>query len=267
MVILVPAGCRPSPKPSSILQQVGLTTRRRWPWFTNVFQGDNCKVISDLEFCSDVAYSVPANEEKFNTTSLAKKYDDYAKAMYGHFEKVLMQIPCEAPATSKYSLARSCEDCKVAYKNWLCTVAMPRCEDLEDPKNKGTLPRNLGQAFPNGTTLDDERIKKLRGRSGIAVMSSRNQWIDDEIAPGPYREVLPCDDVCYQLVQSCPAKLEFDCPLPDGDDGMFSMSYAERDGEGSCNALGSTIGNAGSVALVARGLLLAALVVSGAALL
>lgn len=230
-------------------------------------QGNNCKVITDLDFCSDVGYSVPANEEKFNTTSLAKKYDDYAKTMYGHFEKVLQQIPCESPITSKYSLARTCEDCKVAYKNWLCTVAMPRCEDFFGSENRHALERNLGQQFPNGTALDETLVDDLRQRTGVAVMSSRSEWIDEEIAPGPYKEVLPCDDVCYQLVQSCPAKLEFKCPLPGADDGMFSMSYAQRGDEGSCNALGSPIQSTGAAKLAARGLLLAALVVSGVALL
>ena len=37
--------------------------------------------------------------------------------------------------------------------------------------------------------------------------------IDRDIQPGPYREVLPCVDLCYSLVQSCPASLQFVCPL------------------------------------------------------
>lgn len=37
--------------------------------------------------------------------------------------------------------------------------------------------------------------------------------IDTDIHPGPYKEVLPCSDLCYSLVQSCPASLQFVCPL------------------------------------------------------
>ena len=37
--------------------------------------------------------------------------------------------------------------------------------------------------------------------------------IDTDIQPGPYKEVLPCVDLCYSLVQSCPASLQFVCPL------------------------------------------------------
>lgn len=234
--------------------------------YANTLLGDNCKVITDLDFCSDVEYSVPANEERFNTTALAKKYDDYAKAMYENFEKVLQQIPCEAPVISKYSLARSCDDCKVAYKNWLCTVAMPRCEDFFDSDNPHVLERNLGQDFPNGTSLDKALVDRLRREKGPAVMASRNAWIDEEIAPGPYKEVLPCDDVCNQLVQSCSAQMQFNCPLPDGDDRMFSKSYARRVDERSCNALGSPI-KSDSARLAVSGAFFVALMLSGMALL
>ena len=37
--------------------------------------------------------------------------------------------------------------------------------------------------------------------------------IDDVIRPGPYKELLPCKDICYNLTRSCPAALQFACPL------------------------------------------------------
>lgn len=37
--------------------------------------------------------------------------------------------------------------------------------------------------------------------------------IDTTIKPGPYKELLPCKDICYNLVRSCPAALQFVCPL------------------------------------------------------
>ncbi|KAI5461106.1 stretch-activated Ca2+-permeable channel component-domain-containing protein [Mariannaea sp. PMI_226] len=201
--------------------------------------GTNCKVITNLEFCNEIQWAVPGNDKNFNNTALAKKYDDYAKAMYANFEKALMQIPCEVSSTSRYSLAKSCNDCKEAYKQWLCTVALPRCEDVASNSTIGIY-RNVNQAFPNGTRLPEAQRKEL-GQTP-AYNASRNSWIDTMIMPGPYKELLPCDDVCYAVVQSCPAAIGFTCPQPNNP--SFNYSYARRNknpgGEVTCNFPGET---------------------------
>lgn len=190
-------------------------------------------MVTDLEFCNEIQYAVPGNDNKYNSTALAQAYDDYAKKMYANFETVMMQIQCETSSTSMYSLARNCNDCKAAYKKWLCTVSIPRCEDFAS-SNRFALTRNAGQAFPNGTLLADDV------RDPLVAMpysnASRNPFIDSEIQPGPYKEILPCDDVCYEVVQSCPAKIGFKCPQPDS--VSFAYSYGQRDKNGSmvsCN--------------------------------
>jgi len=68
--------------------------------------------------------------------------------------------------------------------------------------------------------------------------SSRNQKIDTEIKPGPYNEVLPCKELCYGLVQSCPAALQFSCPLPRyGLNNSYGDWYTDGVGPGqvTCN--------------------------------
>lgn len=164
--------------------------------------------------------------------ALAKKYDDYAKEMYQNFEKALMQVQCEAPSTKAYSLMKSCDDCRKSYKKWLCTVAMPRCEDYSTVDSYSIV-RNAGQPFPNGTMLPAEDLEKFKEP---AFNSSRNKFIDENIAPGPYKELLPCDDLCYDVVQSCPSVLEFACPLRSFRE--YPSSYAKRDPDGrevTCN--------------------------------
>ncbi|KAG9818558.1 hypothetical protein KCU77_g17340, partial [Aureobasidium melanogenum] len=52
---------------------------------------------------------------------------------------------------------------------------------------------------------DSDAFRQTYG-SVRATNSSRNPTIIvDTIAPGPYKEVLPCQDLCYSLVRSCPA--------------------------------------------------------------
>lgn len=198
-----------------------------------VYIATNCKVVTDLDFCDEIQYAVPGNDDKFNNTELAKAYDKYAQGMYTNFIKVMQQIQCETDNTSRYSLARTCDDCKIAYKRWLCTVSIPRCEDFTGGSTFG-MARNVGQPYPNGTKLADSVLAEFEKNPWNNA--SRNVFIDQEIQPGPYKEILPCEDICYQVVQSCPAQIGFTCPQP----GMksFSYSYGVRDTDDttvSCN--------------------------------
>lgn len=194
--------------------------------------GTTCKVVADLEFCDEVQYAVPGSDKFSNGTELARVYDDYARKMYSSFEKVMMQIACEADPTSQYSLVSNCDDCMDAYKRWLCTVAVPRCEDYTSP-SAFAIKRNVGQPFPNGTMLPDSEIESLSSKVYHNV--SRNRFIDEEIAPGPYKEILPCEEICYEVVQKCPAAIGFKCPRPKMT--AFNVSYGRRDDEDSlaCN--------------------------------
>ncbi|GKT85069.1 calcium influx-promoting protein ehs1 [Colletotrichum tofieldiae] len=62
--------------------------------------GENCKIITDLQFCNETEYAVPANANKMNITQLAQFYDNYARDMYANFQKQLAQVACEARQSS-----------------------------------------------------------------------------------------------------------------------------------------------------------------------
>jgi calcium channel MID1 len=197
-----------------------------------------CTFIFNLTVCTETRYAVPGNSTKYpNGTALAAFYDDYTRTMWDNFDKVLQQTPCEAPPTQKYSLAKGCDDCKQAYKDWLCSVAIPRCEDFSSP-DETLLMRNINAAFPDGS-LVDQKIRTQLGQFR-AYNSSRNVEIDTEVEPGPYKEVLPCDYLCYDLVKSCPASMGFSCPLPNSK-YSFNTSYATQNRKKplSCNYPGS----------------------------
>jgi calcium channel MID1 len=220
----------------------------------------NCAVIFNLSFCDSVAYAVPANPINFTVTNLTNFYDSGAQAAYVNFSLNLQQIPCEIDSTGQYSLVRTCDDCKNAYKSWLCSVMIPRCMDFSS-----TAPylqeRNLVQPFPNGTTIDPARISEVKNI--LYLNSSRNLAIDTTVYPGPYKELLPCDDLCYGIVQSCPAAMGFDCATP-GQLG-FNHSYGVRQaGNLTCNYPGAVYNmNGGSVRGVPFTLIVAASVLLG----
>lgn len=180
--------------------------------------------------------------------------------MYDNFNKSLSQIACEMPSNQRYSLTRNCSDCAAAYKDWLCLVTIPRCEDFSN--NASYLqPRAVGQPFPDNSTLDAATLARFP--NSTRFNSSRNPLIDQVVNPGPYKELLPCDDLCYKLVQNCPAAMQFGCPLP-GQVG-FDGNYATHNPSGglTCNFPGSAHFPSGSgrSAGLDWGLLLAAVVV------
>ncbi|KAK6077346.1 calcium influx-promoting protein ehs1 [Seiridium cupressi] len=204
---------------------------------------NTCMVISNLTFCDQTAYSVPGNEQKYSgdkIEELKSFYDDYAKQMYDNFSKAMMQVQCNTTNTSKYSLAKGCDDCKTAYKNWVCSVAIPRCEDFSKPDDFLQM-RNIMAPFPDGSRVEPN-LQQQYGMT-IAYNSSRSPRIDDEVQPGPYKEVLPCDDLCYDVVQSCPAVLSLGCPQPGmvGFETSYGRRQAETDGTSNvtCNYPGS----------------------------
>ncbi|EMD87618.1 hypothetical protein COCC4DRAFT_134557 [Bipolaris maydis ATCC 48331] len=176
---------------------------------------DSCQVLFDLDFCDSVAYAVPSNASfKFNDTALAEIYDNQAREYYANFTKSLAQVACDAKPESQYSLARTCADCERDYKNWLCMVLIPRCEDWTAKKSY-LQPRNINAPFANGSVpLRDEVALQFNATypENVGFTQSRNPLIDELIKPGPYREMKPCEYICFDIVRSCPANLGFACP-------------------------------------------------------
>ena len=216
----------------------------------------------NLSFCSEVAYAVPSNPDKFSPTTglpdLAATYDQNAATWYQVFNYSLQQIPCNTTSSAQYSLARNCDDCASAYKQWLCAVTIPRCDDFSSTA-PWLMPRNTAQNFVNGSSMTfSASIPSGPGLGGqmmldsaalsnlVATNSSRNPLIDQTIEPGPYKEVLPCEDLCYDIVQSCPAILGFGCPIPGKG---LELSYGRRSNDSgiiTCSYLGAAYYLSGS---------------------
>lgn len=167
-----------------------------------------------------------------SVNALRDIYDDYASQYWGNFKKSLQQIQCNTSQESMFSLATDCDKCEKAYRQWLCSVTIPRCEDFSNDA-KYLKVRNAGQDFLNGTSLPADSPY----RKSVATNNSRNQLIDEKIKPGPYKEVLPCQDICHDLVRNCPSALGFGCP-----EGKYlNESYGFRDPSGivTCSYLGA----------------------------
>ncbi|KAI0471988.1 stretch-activated Ca2+-permeable channel component-domain-containing protein [Xylariaceae sp. FL0804] len=227
---------------SGILARTSDTTAQKKR--DNGASGAAATVFKPTQFSTkqtDTEYAVPGNPETFpNAAALGQFYDEFTQGMYRNFEFALQQYPCQAEPIRQYSLVKNCDDCKTAYKNWLCSVAIPRCEDFSTPDQEGVYlqPRRVNTPFANGTLLPESI--RANSTDNRARNSSRNPAIDTQVQPGPYKELLPCNDLCYDLIKSCPAAMGFGCPMP-GAPYSFSTSYGLRT-EGmnlSCNYPGA----------------------------
>lgn len=179
---------------------------------------------------------------KNNDTELGKLYDDEAKKYFTNFNNSLAQIACETVSEAQYSLARTCDDCRTDYKNWLCSVMIPRCEDWTD--NAPWLqPRRINEPLADGSVTYNGNVSaefNATHRDRFAFKQSRNPMIDEIIQPGPYKELLPCEDLCFDIVRSCPAKLGFACPISPARE----LSYGKKDPTGNalhCSFPGAVI--------------------------
>jgi calcium channel MID1 len=205
----------------------------------------NCKIIYDLPFCSNVAYAVPSNATA-ERAELVDFYDNNAAALYQNFSFSLQQIPCNTSSSAQYSLARNCDDCARDYKTWLCAVTIPRCTDFSTPNTPDfnfLMPRAVGQPSIDGDQVNLEAAGlNTSYTQRTYTNSSRVSLIDSVIKPGPYKELLPCEELCYNLVQSCPAALGFGCPkqgfMIQRSYGAYDPDRLLTDGTWTCNYLG-----------------------------
>ncbi|KAF2688610.1 calcium channel subunit Mid1 [Lentithecium fluviatile CBS 122367] len=221
------------------LVRAGGEVFKQFTWKTKA--DDSCQVIFNLDFCNSVAYAVPSSPEfKLDDDRLKKLYDDQAKAYYRNFSNALDQVACDTASTAQYSLARNCNDCRRDYKAWLCSVLIPRCKDWN--ANETFLQeRNINARLEDGTVPHADNLTKEFNqtfRERFAYSRSRNPMVDQVIKPGPYKELLPCEDLCFDLVRSCPAQLGFACP----NSPARELSYGRRNTTSlTCNFPGAVV--------------------------
>ena len=159
---------------------------------------DACSLIFGLDFCSDVAYSVPTSSFSVgNKTLMAQTYDHIAEALYANFSKALQLISCDADKDARYSPVMTCDDCAEAYRDWVCAVSIPRCS----------------------TTSSQYYIHRDKSHN-------RNDYLNKFIKPlDDYYEILPCIDMCYTLVRNCPSDFQFSCPNDLTTEDLLYQSY------------------------------------------
>ncbi|CEH12882.1 Stretch-activated cation channel Mid1 [Ceraceosorus bombacis] len=173
---------------------------------------DNCRLVYDVPFCPNVAYAIPIGPQ-VSTDNALSTINRTVSPNLSNFTQLLGTFPCGDPYFGPYSGVKDCGDCLDAYQDWLCAVAMPRCVDaLDDPNIQSAAAQNstvlTGGPMSANTDLLPYVVNRRDGRN-----ESRQTYVDDELSPGTYGELLPCIYTCYFVSRSCPAPLvQWSCP-------------------------------------------------------
>lgn len=207
---------------------------------------NTCRLVYDVPFCPQVAYSIPIGPDLPTTRALAV-INETVTPNYANFSKTISTFPCDDAYFGTYSSVRGCEDCTRAYQDWLCAVTMPRCTD--------PIPVGPSSNFSNLSAASSD-VYQLTGRpSGLNtdlkpyvvnrnITTSRQSYFGNDLqVTATYGEVLPCLYTCLFVQRNCPSPLvQWTCPTWDitaqADYGTFADSGAKGLGAGENGGAG-----------------------------
>lgn len=199
---------------------------------------DSCRLVFDVPACPAVAYAVPA-PTSLATEDLLSFFNETISASFANFSRTLTTFPCDKNPYGLYSVVSKCSDCADAYRDYLCAVTMPRCDDAPagSPLNS-TLPDQYGSAgnllaswaLPSSYQTSLLRTDPFASRTPLFGPRNLSTTLPDLFSrsypptaenlaretPFPYTEIPPCLDVCNLVQARCPPFLQFVCPKSDG---------------------------------------------------
>ena len=196
-------------------------------------RSDNCRLVYDVPFCPNVAYSIPVNPS-ISTSAALSVIEAVVDPQYSNFSATIDTFACGSREFGMYSYVQTCDTCKKSYQDWLCAVAMPRCTDpLQDPETQSRATQDGTELTGAPTGLNTQLLPYIvnRNGNGTSALKSRLPFIDQQLRPGFYGELLPCIYTCYFVERTCPPLIKWGCPIWDitaqRDYGTFADSGAE----------------------------------------
>ncbi|KAG0143156.1 hypothetical protein CROQUDRAFT_49229 [Cronartium quercuum f. sp. fusiforme G11] len=170
---------------------------RLWPYVNfKTKNTNNCKLLYDLDFCPELAYSVPSPPNLNSTNQLISTYKSIIETNINNFTTVLSTYPCNNDTSGRYSFVTGCDDCKRSYINWACSIILPRCTD--DPPDLSSSSQLILRNDPT---------------------TSRTPFFNFS-----YTELLPCISLCTLVSATCPPFLSWNCPTYSNQDYQ-DLSY------------------------------------------
>ncbi|XP_055706672.1 uncharacterized protein LOC129803872 isoform X2 [Phlebotomus papatasi] len=134
--------------------------------------------------------------------------DALATRITCEFTEILVRYDCRQP----YSIINHCEDCKEAYRRWVCSTLIPYFAEMKDVKNNETT--QGGKFSVEAKSRVDRSIQTNHNRFGETDENSLTEVLKRSRRKSktrtPRRRIRPCLSVCQTVEQKCPYMLPGD---------------------------------------------------------
>ncbi|XP_059612671.1 uncharacterized protein LOC132259137 [Phlebotomus argentipes] len=132
--------------------------------------------------------------------------DALATRITCEFTEILVRYDCRQP----YSIINHCEDCKEAYRRWVCSTLIPYFAEMKDVKHNETTEGGKIEA----KSRVDRSIQTNHNRFGETDENSLTEVLKRSRRKSktatPRRRIRPCLSVCQTVEQKCPYMLPGD---------------------------------------------------------
>lgn len=194
-----------------------------------------CTLVHSLPFCPSVSWAAPFPPLDGGGGNAATTYtaDNFPAPLLetfinslSNFSASLLTFPC---GRDLYSVVQNCSSCERAYRQWLCSVLIPRCGESgsnpgeNDPKipPPALVDRSIGSAniTANSPRIDQAAFSTNGNGNGVTN----------------YQELLPCLETCHAVDRSCPPSLQWVCPRQGiNAERSYGVGYIDQQGEEVC---------------------------------
>ncbi|CAD6907843.1 unnamed protein product [Tilletia controversa] len=177
----------------------------------------NCRLVTGLDFCPSVAYSIPIAPGVDLAIAIAAANLTITPNM-ANFTRTVDTFPCGDSYYGQYSFVSTCTDCKNAYRDWLCATVLPRCTDpVRDPALQSAASQTGAELTGANSGTNTRLLPYVVNRNVNGNKNSRQPYVDALLNPGTYGELLPCIYTCHFVSRACPpiAGWSWRCPVWD----------------------------------------------------
>lgn len=169
---------------------------------------ENCRLLSNVDICPDLAYATPIGPG-VSTDDAVASVNATIFPVFQNFTRTLRTFACDSTEFGMYSYIATCDDCDAAYKRWACSVAFPRCVDPVTNTSQSA-------ASQDGLDLTGAVIGVNSQLYPYVINRQDSTRLNTSVGvQGSYGELLPCLDVCNFVSIMCPPLISWTCPVWD----------------------------------------------------